>query len=355
MDMPRSGNSTIVRADNDPPDPIAVIDSHAVPDVPSAPPAEAAWISRDWRYAVLRRTMMALSRLSPTTAVDLFDRVWFTPPRTRPGIEGARWLARGQPMALRLHGQDLRAWSWGDGPTVLLVHGWGGNAGQMHALAGTLLEHGLRVVGFDAPAHGASGPSRMGGRRVSMIEIADALRVVAAAAGPLAGLVAHSGGCTATALALREGWTGPERMAFVAPFALPSMAIEPFGRAIGASAPVTARFRDRVERRFGRPWTGFDIPPLPGLRDLPPLLLVHDREDREVPWFHGQAVAQAWPGARLLATRGLGHRRVLRDAAVLSQVAGFLAQESAASPRATPAMARAELDQAFVSSGIAHD
>src|SRR5690606_39699556 len=304
-------------------------------------PSEGTWATQFVRYDQRRRGLRAESRLAPARAVDMFDRVWFTPPRTRPGSEGRLWLARGQPLDIRVHGHPVRAWAWGAGPTVLLVHGWGGNAGQMHALGGALLERGLRVVGFDAPAHGASGPSRMGGRRVSMIEIADALRVVAAAAGPLAGLVAHSGGCTATALALREGWTGPERMAFVAPFALPSMAIEPFGRAIGASAPVTARFRDRVERRFGRPWTGFDIPPLPGLRDLPPLLLVHDRDDREVPWFHGQAVAQAWPGARLLATPGLGHRRVLRYAPSLSQLAGLLSQQAAPRPRPAPALSRA--------------
>ena len=354
MDMPHSVNSTIVRANKDLPDSSAV-DSRVVPEALSIPPAEAAWLSRNWRFALLRKAMKVLSRLSPSTAVDLFDRTWFTPPRTRPGTEGGRWLARGQPLAVRRHGQGLRAWSWGEGPTVLLVHGWGGNAGQMHALAGTLLERGLRVVAFDAPAHGVSGPSRLGKGRVSMIEIADALRVVAAAAGPLAGLVAHSGGCTATALALRDGWTGPDRMAFVAPFALPSMAIEPFGRAIGASDAVTATFRARIERRFGRPWTGFDIPPLPRLRHLPPLLLVHDRDDREVPWFHGQAVAQAWPGARMIATHGLGHRRILRDATVMSDVAGFLTHASGTRPRTTPGRARAELDHAFASSGIGRD
>lgn len=322
----------------------------SVPDVIADIPAEAAWITQDWRYALLRRGMRAMSHLAPARAVDMFDRVWFTPPRTRPGSEGRLWLARGQPMDIRVHGHPVRAWAWGAGPTVLLVHGWGGNAGQMHALGGALLERGLRVVGFDAPAHGASGASRLGGRRVSMLEIADALRVVAAAAGRLAGLVAHSGGCTATALALREGWAGPERMAFIAPFALPSLAIEPFGRAIGAGAAVTATFRSRVERRFQRPWTDFDIPTLPGLRELPPLMLVHDRQDREVPWFHGQAVAQAWPVARLVETRGLGHRRVLREPAVLSQVAGFLAQDG--SSPSTPAQARSELDQDFASSGF---
>ena len=345
MDMPQPENSTTVRSQDGaalPED--AASDRHADGLRTEAADAEATWLARDWRYRLLRAGMATLSRLAPERAVALLDRVWFTPPRTAPGLEGRRWLARGRRLDVWLHGQPLRAWSWGHGPTVLLVHGWGGNAGQMRALGQTLVERGLRVVAFDAPAHGGSGPSRLG-RRVSLIEIAQALRVVAAAAGPLAGLVAHSGGCAATALALREGWPGPERLAFIAPFALPSMAIVPFGRAVGASVAVTARFSDRVQRRFGRPWTDFDVPGLPALRALPPLLLVHDREDREVPWAHGQAVAEAWPGARLLSVHGLGHRRVLRDDAVLAQVAGFLAPSPPT--RATPALARDELDEAF--------
>jgi hypothetical protein len=41
---------------------------------------------------------------------------------------------------------------------------------------------------------------------------------------------------------------------------------------------------------------------------------------------------------------------VLRETAVLSQVAGFLAQDG--SSRSTPAQARSELDQDFASSGF---
>ncbi|MDH5833641.1 alpha/beta fold hydrolase [Luteimonas kalidii] len=303
--------------------------------------------------SLLRTTMAVLSRAAPGVATSLFDRIWFTAPRTRPRAEAAAWLARGEAVEYPVHGRTVRAWAWGRGPTVVLLHGWGGHAGQMHALLEPLLARGLRVVALDAPAHGASAPSRLGGQRVSMLEIADALRVVAAAQGPLAGLVAHSGGCTATALALRDGWPGPDRIAFIAPFALPSRAIAPFGRAIGASAQVIERFRDAVARRFARPWTDFDIPGLARRRALPPLLVVHDRDDRDVPWQHGAAVAAAWPGTARIDTRGLGHRRVLRDPGVIAQVAEFLAAGHRPAPAPTPADARGELDAAYATCGLA--
>ena len=48
------------------------------------------------------------------------------------------------------------------------------------------------------------------------------------------------------------------------------------------------------------------------------LLVIHDLEDREVKVDHGHALAATWPNARLLATTGLGHRRILRDDAVIA-------------------------------------
>src|SRR5690606_11032706 len=139
-----------------------------------------------------------------------------------------------------------------------------------------------------------SGPSRLGGRLVSVVEIARALRVVAAAAGPLAGVVAHSAGATATALALRDGWPGPSPLVLVSPFALPSTALQPFARAMGVGGAVAARLRSLLAHRLGRPWDDFDLPALAGVRNLPGLLLVHDREDPEVPFAHGVAVVRAW-------------------------------------------------------------
>jgi hypothetical protein len=53
------------------------------------------------------------------------------------------------------------------------------------------------------------------------------------------------------------------------------------------------------------------------------MLVVHDRDDPEVPLAAGSAVAEAWR-ARLDVTSGLGHRRILRDEAVVSAVVEFV-------------------------------
>ncbi len=55
-----------------------------------------------------------------------------------------------------------------------------------------------------------------------------------------------------------------------------------------------------------------------------PLLVIHDRDDREVRWDDGAAIAAAWPRAELVTTTGLGHHRIVSDGAVIQQVLGFL-------------------------------
>ena len=55
--------------------------------------------------------------------------------------------------------------------------------------------------------------------------------------------------------------------------------------------------------------------------------MVHDLEDREVPWHEGERYARFWPDARLVNTRGLGHNRIVDDAGVITTALAFLRGE----------------------------
>jgi len=105
----------------------------------------------------------------------------------------------------------------------------------------------------------------------------------------------------------------------------PEIWVARFGRQLGLSAAVMAEMRRHSEKRIQARWDDLPLVPLRGLSNAPPLLVVHDRDDREVRFADGAAIAAAWPGARLLETGGLGHQRVLRDPAVVAAVAAFLA------------------------------
>jgi pimeloyl-ACP methyl ester carboxylesterase len=67
------------------------------------------------------------------------------------------------------------------------------------------------------------------------------------------------------------------------------------------------------------------VPNLPTELKTSKLLVVHDVEDREVPYEHGETVAASWPGAQMHTTHGLGHRRVLNDSFVVARAIDFIA------------------------------
>ena len=94
-------------------------------------------------------------------------------------------------------GDEIWINRWGQGPPVLLVHGWGSRAAHFEALIVALEERGFQAVGFDAPNHG-----RSGGTLCSAPAVAAAIRAAAAQEGSFKAVVARSLGVVATALEL---------------------------------------------------------------------------------------------------------------------------------------------------------
>jgi pimeloyl-ACP methyl ester carboxylesterase len=249
-------------------------------------------------------------------------------PYPRPPRELA-WLDGADRFSVHDGGRRIAALAWGDGPPVVLVHGWEGRASQMGALGLGLAAEGFRAVALDAPGHGDSD-----GRLSSLPEFAGAVAAVARRVGGLHGLVGHSFGAVAGAYALLQGLEA-RRLVFLSTAPDVGVYLHSFARQAGVSPAVLARMVRRIERRFGMRWEDGRFATVRAARARP-LLVVHDRDDEETPYAGGEVIAAAWPGARLHATSGLGHRRILRDPAVCAEVAAFVAGRAEALPLARP-------------------
>jgi len=259
--------------------------------------------------------------LAEAWAVKLFGtprRARREPPANPPGVPAV-------PLAVVSGGYRLSAWSWGEGPTVLLVHGWEGHAGQMSRYVAPLLAHGYRTVAFDLPAHG-----RSSGRRATVLDLVAAIADVARAVGPLHGVVAHSLGGTATALAIAGGLAS-ERVVLLAPAAEPTPFVIGLAAHLGLSAQRADGMLRRVQAMLGGDMAAVNVPHL-ATRLRAPLFLVHDPADRQVPWEHGKAIAEAWPGTQFRSAPGLGHHRVLSDPGVIAEAVGFIIGKPQAVP-----------------------
>jgi pimeloyl-ACP methyl ester carboxylesterase len=267
----------------------------------------------------VRAAFGVLERLAPAVGARWAERIWFTLPG-RPPLGPAT----GRGFHLNVDGCQLTGATWGCGPAVYLMHGWAGNSGQLAAFVAPLTARGYRVIAFDTPSHGTSGPGAFGPRSSSLPEFVRALTAVATIHGPAHAVIAHSMGATAAATALTGGTLHAERLVLLAPMAAPALYARQFTTALGGGARTYQRLLTRAERRIGAPMRDFDIPELGLTATTLPTLIVHDREDAFMPVAHSTAIAAVWTSATLHLTSGLGHRRLLRDPEVIARVVQFV-------------------------------
>jgi pimeloyl-ACP methyl ester carboxylesterase len=264
----------------------------------------------------------AAQRLSTPLAAALLERFFLTPPRSRLDADEIPFLETGERQRLASEAGDLTVWTWGEGPTALLVHGWGSRASRFRTIATALVRAGWRVVAFDAPGHGLSS-----GRRSSLPETARAIRFLAEWERERRGRVprvaiAHSFGCAATILAQRDGLR-IARNVFIAPSIDFNAYMDRVADALRLNRAVVEAMIARAERRLGFCWDEIRIESI--ARDIDSAsLILHDPQDPEVPFADAKLLASAWRSAELVSVKGLGHRRLLHDAEVVDRIVRFV-------------------------------
>jgi pimeloyl-ACP methyl ester carboxylesterase len=261
----------------------------------------------------LRASFSAAGYVAPELTATVAEKLFFKTQRkgARPGERDVLEAAAPSSIA------GMKAWSWGEGPTVLLVHGWNGRGTQLGGFVEPLVERGFRVVAFDAFGHGESP-----GRSMSIPELATCIRRVSDELGGLYGIVAHSMGGAATTVALANGLE-LERAVFISPPADPRQFLRIYSDALAISEEVREHMKERVERRLGITMQSMRATTIAPSMSIP-LLVVHDQDDKEVPVDSGQAIARTWPNAELILTEGLGHQRILLSEHVTNVAVSFI-------------------------------
>jgi pimeloyl-ACP methyl ester carboxylesterase len=277
--------------------------------------------------AVRRALFRTADLFAPGVAGRIARDLWFAVP---PVLAPTPLPPGGESFEVESLGAVVRGHAWGAGPVVYLVHGWGGRGAQLAAYVEPLVAEGWRVVMFDAPAHGDSDPGPAGPGRTHGVEFGKALDAVFARFGPAEAVIAHSLGTISTFLTLRYGWLSTRRLVLLAPMVSAAPLFDQFQRALGFGARTRREFDRLVDRFVGIPVEEFDAVYQASRVDALPTLVLHDRGDRQTPYADAVRLVGSLPDARLVTTDGLGHRRILKDPAVVREVLAFLADDGAA-------------------------
>ena len=206
-----------------------------------------------------------------------------------------------------------------EGERVLLVHGWNGRAGQFHAIAQSCHDAGLDVTAFDLPGHGKSDD-----RHTALPEFLDAISEVYAHHGPFDYVIGHSIGAIAVLNGPRFGLKFKKIVTISIPATKVRSLFQSFTEMFGLSVEkYTDLLIERASKKYNADPNSFD--PCSVSKDLnSEVLIIHCRDDEDAGVSESIQLNTMVDGSELYIASGLGHRRILRDAEVVSRVVDFL-------------------------------
>ena len=261
----------------------------------------------------IRGVNATLGRLAPGMAASQMRTAFLTPRTRAPREWELPLLASSERITLRF---GLSALRWGQGPTVLLMHGWEGRPTQFASLIEALVACGHSVVSLEAPAHGHSP-----GRQANVMSFARALLEASAELPPLKAVIGHSMGAASAMLAVQLGLRTQNLISISAPARVLSM-LRGFATVVGLPPRARSAFIRQIEEGVGMSAAHLDVAHYK--LDMPGLI-VHAEDDTFVPVSEARKIHEAWFDSRLLILEHGGHQRVLADPRVVSEVLSLLA------------------------------
>lgn len=256
----------------------------------------------------IRSVNGTLGHVAPQLIARKMRQVFMTPRERPPRAWELPLLARAERLTLRF---GLSALRWGEGPTVLLMHGWEGRPTQFASLIEALVAAGYTVVALDGPAHG-----RSPGNEAHVVLFARAMLEAAAELPPLRAVIGHSMGGASAMLAVQLGLRTETLISISAPARILDL-LRGFARYMGLPPRARSAFIHEVEQKVGMRAAALDVAHYQ--LDMPGLI-VHAEDDHFVAVQESELIHQAWFDSRLLRLEEGGHQRVLADPRVIDGV-----------------------------------
>jgi pimeloyl-ACP methyl ester carboxylesterase len=203
---------------------------------------------------------------------------------------------------------------------VLLVHGWSGRGTQLHSIADKLIKEGFSTLSFDAPAHGKST-----GKTSDMTEFIASILELEKRYGPFEYAVGHSLGAMAVLNAVKRG-LNVKKVVCIGSGDVIEDIMYGFSKQMGMNIATGKLMIKLFEKKFGETINTYSAY-IAAKEVTIPVLIFHDEDDEDVPVSASHHIAQHLADARIVVTKGLGHRKILGDSKVIKQIIEFLKYE----------------------------
>ncbi len=217
-------------------------------------------------------------------------------------------------------GFDIQLYHWKGGEkSVLLIHGWEGQAGNFSDLIQKLQENNYTIYAFDGPSHGFSSIGA-----TSMFEFIELIEVLIKKF-QVTQLVSHSFGGVATTFSLANNpditikkyalLTTPDRF---------SQRIDVVAKQVGITEKVKRKLIYKLEQETDSSVASMNVSDFVQRIAIEQVYIIHDKADKVIPITQAKNVADNWKNSTFEAIEGTGHFRILRTDRVLEKVIAFL-------------------------------
>ncbi len=261
-----------------------------------------------------------ISYISPKLTI-LFAAKLFTIP-TKHGIPkreiGMNSKSTQKLIEIPAINKKVMLYQYGDSPKkILLAHGWSGRGTQLFKIADDLIKAGYMTISFDAPAHGKSP-----GKNTNMSEFVETILEIERQFGPFEAAVGHSLGGMSLLNAVKKGLT-IDRLVSVGSGDIIEDILNRFVAKWELNPSTSSQLRLHFEKKNGEEMDSYSAY-RSAMEISIPVLIIHDKNDKEVPVEAGIHIHKHLKNGKLFLTEGLGHQKILGNQEVIEKTVRFI-------------------------------
>ncbi|MBO9698925.1 MAG: alpha/beta hydrolase [Sporocytophaga sp.] len=271
--------------------------------------------------SLIRFYFKHLTLIKEDFAISFATKLFKTTRRSKLKKAEIDFLDSAQKFDIPYKNENLKGYSWGtNGPAILLIHGWDSKAAHFKDFVPYLLAAGYKVVSFDGPAHGNSP-----GKQTDMIDFGDAVEALMRKTKDFKGIIAHSFGATSVVHKLSHINDFPiEKLIAISCSFDPPGVLTRFGSFLCMRQPLISKLIQDFEKKYPEASKTFKIKSYIRTVRAKDILLIHDKNDRVIPFNDTYELVEEWGNANFLLTENLGHKQIIKDPTVINHVINFI-------------------------------
>ncbi len=207
-------------------------------------------------------------------------------------------------------------------PIVFLCHGWESRSTAFYELIPQLVNANYKVISWNAPAHGQSP-----GNKTNLLEMTDALveDLTQEQLKPVA-FVGHSMGGAMLGL-LHKYIALPKSVVIISSPTDIHGIFKRYFELLNLSKKTQDYMINYISTRSKYTIDQISLMNSELYKTTQPLI-IHDKQDKEIPFEDFLNLQKQWPNGEFYPTEGLGHRRILRDAPLARYITQYILKTS---------------------------